>query len=296
MKITRFLLGMFCAAAVISSCSKAEKVTKEAETHPMTITLNIDEALTKVDIAHSGSKYTPTWKAGDAISVISIIDYGEEGYNDKFELVSGAGTKTGVFYCATSHIPSTGTVDPRVLYPYSDVIQPADWLERSIANQGTGSLENLGNYALLYARMYYIDGVFDRYFVSESPGFQTFFLKMPAGLQLVGNSTGTVSVDIVLSALGETKVYSERWDSITLRSATSNEGDITLSGVTLTDGKLASDTYISVSTNNKSGETYAVTVKQGASSVTYNLTHSDYSYNGRLYNLSQTQFTPVQNF
>ena len=30
MKFTRFLLGICCAAAVISSCSKAEKVSKEA--------------------------------------------------------------------------------------------------------------------------------------------------------------------------------------------------------------------------------------------------------------------------
>lgn len=296
MKITRFLFGICCAAAVVSSCSKAEKASKEAETHPMTITLNLDEPSTKVDIAHSGTKYTPTWKEGDAISVISIITYGSEGYNDKFDLVSGAGTKTGVFYCATSHIPSSGEADPRVLYPYSDVIQSSSWLKRSIANQGTGSLDNLGNYALLYARMLFVDGVFDRFFTSETPRFSTFFLKMPAGLQLVGNSTGAASVDIVLSGSGETEVYSSRLDNIILRSASTDEGDITLSGVTLTDGKLTSDTYIALLMNSGSNRTFDISVKQGASSVTYNLTHSGYFSNGTLYNLSQTQFTPVQNF
>lgn len=296
MKITRFLLGICCAAAVISSCSKAERVTKEAQTHPMTITLNLDEALTKVDITHSGSKYTPVWKEGDAISVISVITYGSEGYNDKFELVSGAGTKTGVFECGESHIPSTGEVDARVLYPYSDVIQPTDWLERSIANQGTGSLENLGNYALLFARMRFKDGVFDGYYITEKPQYTMYFLKMPADLQLVGNSTGNASVDIVLSASGETKVYSRRWDSITLKSATSKEGSISLSGVPLIDGRLARDTYIAFWTNSGSDRTFDISVKQGASSVTYNLTHSGYFSNGTLYNLSQTQFTPVQNF
>lgn len=296
MKFTRFLLGICCAAAVISSCSKAEKVSKEAETHPMSITLNLDEPTTKVDIAYSGTKYTPTWKAGDAISVVSIITYDVEGYNDKFELVSGAGTKTGVFHCATSHIPTTGTARAKVLYPYSNVIQPTNWLERSIENQGTGSLDNLGNYALLYAGLRYEDGVFDGYYASESPRFQTFFLKMPAGLQLVGNSTGTITVDIDFSATGTTEVFTRRWDSITLNSGSSKTGTITLSGVTLTDGKLVSDTYFSVMSRNRSGETYAVTVKQGGSSVTYNLTHTAYSSNGNLYNLSQTQFTPVLDF
>ncbi|MBP5517362.1 MAG: hypothetical protein J6X91_01680 [Bacteroidales bacterium] len=296
MKFTRFLLGICCAAAVISSCSKAEKVSKEAETHPMSITLNLDEPTTKVDIAYSGTKYTPTWKAGDAISVVSIITYDVEGYNDKFELVSGAGTKTGVFHCATSHIPTTGTARAKVLYPYSNVIQPTNWLERSIENQGTGSLDNLGNYALLYAGLRYEDGVFDGYFASEKPQFQTFFFKLPAGLQLIGNSTGTITVDIELSATGTTEVFTRRWDSITLNSASSKVGTITLSGVTLTDGKLVSDTYFSVMSRNRSGETYAITVKQGGSSVTYDLTHTAYSSNGNVYKLSQTQFTPVLDF
>lgn len=81
-----------------------------------------------------------------------------------------------------------------------------------------------------------------------------------------------------------------------MNSGTSKTGDITLSGVTLTDGKLVSDTYFSVMSRNRSGETYAITVKQGASSVTYDLTHTAYSNNGNVYNLSQTQFTPVLDF
>ena len=37
MKITRLFLGICCAAAALAACSKAEKVTKEAPTRPMTI-------------------------------------------------------------------------------------------------------------------------------------------------------------------------------------------------------------------------------------------------------------------
>ena len=49
MKLTRFLLGICCAAAVLISCSKDEN-TKVEETSPVTITISTDDLATKTVI------------------------------------------------------------------------------------------------------------------------------------------------------------------------------------------------------------------------------------------------------
>lgn len=294
MKLTRFLLVICCAAAALTACSKAEKVTKEAPTHPMTITLNADEALTKMSVEYNvTNKYIHKWQTGDAISVLSIID--EVGYNDRFELVSGAGTSTGVFSCATSHIPTSGTTGVRFIYPYTDELQTAWWV-RNIQNQGNGSLANLGNYSLFFAHAIYTDGSFDYYRSDGKPMLQVLFFKFPAGLQLVGNSSGSHNVDIELSGTGTTEISYEVLNHKNLNTATSHEGNINLTGVALSDGKLVSETYIALLTNGKSNPTFSLSVKEGSSSVSYDLVHSGYLSKGTVYKFSQTQFTPVQNF
>jgi hypothetical protein len=295
MKLTRLFLGICCAAAALISCSKAEKVTKEAPTRPMTITLSTDEASTKISVDYNGTDtYTHKWQSGDAISVRTIID--GVGYNDKFELVSGAGTNTGVFSCATSHIPASGVARPTFFYPYTAEKSGTGWWKRSIENQGNGSLANLGKYDMLYAEAIYTDGVFDRYPSGGTPFLQVFFLKLPAGLQLVGNSSGSHSVDIELSGTGETEVVIEFLNNVNLNTATTNTGTIKLTGVALSDGKLVSDTYIAGHTNYGSDRTFSLSVKEGSSNVSYDLTRSGWLEDGTVYKLSQTQFTPVKNF
>ena len=295
MKLTRLFLGICCAAAALAACSKAEKVTKEAPTRPMTITLSTDEPSTKISVDYNGTnKYTHKWQTGDALSVLIVVD--GTGYNDKFELVSGAGTNTGVFSCATSHIPALGNIDVTYIYPYTTEKDGDSWWKRSIENQGNGSLANLCKYDMLAARAAYTDGVYSYYMSGGTPDFQVFFLKLPAGLQLVGNSTGNHSVDIELSGTGATDINIDFLNHINLKTATTNTGTIKLTSVALSDGKLVSDTYIACGTNYGSDRTFSLSVKEGSSSVRYDLTHPGRLYVGNVYKLSQTHFSPVKNF
>ena len=149
---------------------------------------------------------------------------------------------------------------------------------------------------MLYAEAIYTDGVFDRYPSGGTPYLQVFFLKLPAGLQLVGNSTGNHSVDIELSGTGATDINIDFLNHINLKTATTNTGTIKLTSVALSDGKLVSDTYIACGTNYGSDRTFSLSVKEGSSSVRYDLTHPGRLYVGNVYKLSQTHFSPVKNF
>ena len=297
MKITRFLLGICCAAAALISCSKADS-PKVEETHPMSFTISTDDVPTKTTITYDGSSYSHTWKAGDAFSVISIVTAESEYYMDKFVLTSGAGTKTGTFSCATSHIPTSGDRQPTLIYPYTDVKNSFGWWVRSLENQGNGSLANLGDYALIYAKPYFKDGEFSHWPSGGRPDFQVAFFKLPAGLQIVGNSSGSHSVDIVLSGSGSTEVMNEFLNSETKNTATTNTGDISLTGVSITDGKLVQDTYIAFCCRFSSLSSYdfVITVKEGTNSVSYSLNRTSNMSEGKVYNLKQSHFTPVQNF
>ena len=297
MKITRFLLGICCAGAALISCSKADS-PKVEETHPMSFTISTDDVPTKTTITYDGSSYSHTWKSGDAFSVISIVSE-TESYMDKFVLTSGAGTKTGTFSCATSHIPTTGSKQPTLVYPYTSVKSSNGlWWVRSLANQGNGSLANLGDYAMIYAKPYFVDGEFSHWPSGGRPSLQVAFFKLPAGLQIVGNASGNHSVDIVLSGSGSTEIKNELLNNVTLNTATTNTGDINLTGVSITDGKLVQDTYIAFCCpfSALSSYDFVITVKEGTNSVSYSLNRTSHMSEGKVYNLKQSHFTPVQNF
>ena len=293
MKFTRFLLGICCAAAALISCSKADS-PKVEETHPMSFTISTDDVHTKTTIAYDGTSYSHTWKSGDAFSILYYVDE-TEYYNDKFILTSGAGTKTGTFSCATSHIPTSGVAYVRLIYPYTEATYYNSWV-RSLANQGNGSLANLGDFDLIFARAEFNNGLFSMWL--DAPCNQVAFFKLPAGLQIVGNSSGSHSVDIVLSGKDPTKVRNEFRNHMYLNQAAVPEGDINLTGVSITDGKLVQDTYISFAGNFASVSSYdfVITVKEGANSVSYTLNRTSNMYEGIVYKLKQEHFTPVQDF
>jgi len=80
-------------------------------------------------------------------------------------------------------------------------------------------------------------------------------------------------------------------------SGNSASGSINLTGVALTDGKLAKDTYMYVRASSDPGSTFTLEVKEGSNSVSYTLTSgSSRKSTGGMYKLNQSNFTPVQNF
>ena len=176
MKLTRILLSICCAAAVLTACSKADNKAKVAKTHPVTITVDLDNALTKTTLSYDSEnhKWIQNWKDGDAISVI-YADGSNNTVNEKFVLVSGAGTKTGVFHCDASSIPTSGTTYVLGIYPYSNLTH-FSWIKFDYQNQGDGSKDNLGKYIIMYSQMKFIDGNFDSF--RYSPEYVSFILKL----------------------------------------------------------------------------------------------------------------------
>ena len=299
MKLIRLFLGICCAVAVLSACSKEDNAKVE-ETGPATITISTDDLATKTVIGRDdeSGKYTHTWKDGDALSCI-IVNSSSDYYLDKFVLVSGAGTKSGTFACSSSHINASGYTYPIIIYPYTEE-ESSGWYTWSWENQEGGSLENLSKYIMLYARASFEDRVFKGWYTpSEKPSFiaDSYFLKFPEGLQIVGNASGNHTVDLTFSASGSSYVRIRQQYSKTSYSSNSVNGSIKLTGVALVDGKLAKDTYMYVKTNTNPGSTYTLEVKEGSNSVSYTLTSgSNYKSTGRMYKLNQSNFTPVQNF
>lgn len=299
MKLTRFIFGLCCAAAALVSCSK-EDISKAEETSPVTITISTDDLATKTVIGRDdeSGKYTHTWKEGDALSCI-IVNSSTDYYLDKFVLVSGAGTKTGTFKCEASHINKTGYTYPIIIYPYTDQ-EAGGWYLWSWENQVGGSLENLSKYVVLYARASFQDKVFKGWYgMDGKPAFlaDSYFLKFPQGLQIVGNAPGNHTVDLTFSASGSSSVFNAQYYNKKAYQGNRVTGSIKLTGVALTDGRLAKDTYMYVRASTDPGYTFTLEVEEGSNSVSYTLTSgSSYKSTGGVYKFAQANFTPVLNF
>lgn len=243
---TRFLfLGLCCALAAISCTSIDDSASA---TKPLTITLTKDDSATKTTFAADGTGLTRVWKEGDAVSVLYIVKETDspseaEYYNEKFVLSAGAGTTKGTFTCASSHIPTTGTANVQILYPYTEDSSVYSFcLTRSLANQGNGSLDNLGNYDWMYAKGTFTEGVFSATSPLES---QVSFLKIPQGTQLINvdatniNLTLSVASDYLSTSI-HNSVIKYDWSAIT-------PGSVTLTGIALSEKKTVSDIYIAIS-------------------------------------------------
>lgn len=239
---TRFLfLGLCCALAAISCTSIDDSASA---TKPLTITLTKDDSTTKTTFATDGTGLTRVWKEGDAVSVLYIVS-DTEYYNEKFILSAGAGTTKGTFICASSHIPTTGTANVEILYPYTEDSSVYSYcLTRSLANQGNGSLDNLGNYDWMYAKGTFTDGVFSATSTLES---EVSFLKIPKGTKLYGSEDDATSVNLILSEANSYLSTSIHNSNITYDWSTITGGSVTLTGIALSEKKTVSDIYIAIS-------------------------------------------------
>ena len=239
---TRFLfLGLCCALAAISCTSIDDSASA---TKPLTITLTKDDSTTKTTFATDGTGLTRVWKEGDAVSVLYIVS-DTEYYNEKFILSAGAGTTKGTFICASSHIPTTGTANVEILYPYTEDSSVYSYcLTRSLANQGNGSLDNLGNYDWMYAKGTFTDGVFSATSTLES---EVSFLKIPKGTKLYGSEDDATSVNLILSEANSYLSTSIHNSNKTYDWSTITGGSVTLTGIALSEKKTVSDIYIAIS-------------------------------------------------
>ena len=246
---TRFLfLGLCCTLAAISCTSIDDSANA---TKPLTITLSKDDITTKTSFATDGygTGLTRVWKEGDAVSVIYIVKEAAESpseaeyYNEKFVLSAGAGTTKGTFTCASSHIPTTGTANVQILYPYTNDSNVFDYyLTRSLANQGNGSLDNLGNYDWMYVKGTFTEGVFSAASPLES---QVSFLKIPQGTQLI--DVDATNINLTLSVASNYLSTTIHNSVIKYDQSTISEGAVTLTGIALSEKKTVSDIYIAIS-------------------------------------------------
>jgi hypothetical protein len=125
----------------------------------------------------------------------------------------------------------------------------------------------------------------------------SYFLKFPQGSQIVGNAPGNHTVDLTFSASGSSTVKNRQQYAKNYYSGTSVDGSIKLTGVALTDGKLAKDTYMYVRASREPGSTFTLEVKEGTNSVSYTLTSgSSHKSTGGVYKLNQSNFTPILDF
>ena len=234
MKISKILLSMCCVAA-FTACSNDDDVALPIAEQPHEMSFTVGSgADTRTTLDADGDKLTRVWKSGDKISVIYRI--GEENHHEIFTLTDGAGTTSGTFYNATSMIPTTGTQYVHLQTPAGNV--DGNWVKTSIATQGDGSISSLGDYDILVGWNWAItDGVWP----SKSLEVATSYLHIPTGLTLINNATGEKTISkLVLSGTNVSNVYSRSFSG----QGNSEEGDISLSNISLKDGQLTSDLYI----------------------------------------------------
>ena len=239
---TRFLFLVLCCALAAISCTSIDD--SASATKPLTITLSKDDSTTKTTFATDGTGLTRVWKEGDAVSVLYIVSE-TKYYNEKFVLSAGAGTTKGTFMCASSHIPTTGTANVQILYPYTEDSSVYDYcLTRSIANQGNGSLDNLGNYDWMYAKGTFTDGVFSATSTLES---EVSFLKIPKGTKLYNDGDDATTINLTLSEANNYLSTSIHNSKISYDWSTISGGSVTLTGIALSEKKTVSDIYIAIS-------------------------------------------------
>lgn len=293
MKKSIIIIGIIACAALMVSCNKTDKAPQSKQQgHPMTLTLSIEDVSTKTTLSVDAGVYHRVWKAGDNISVI----YSVAGVpkNERFTLTDGAGTATGTFACPNSEL--TGTqYDIHFLYPYTSQEWSSSWWKVDISEQYYGVIDYgyLGGYDIMWGYGYYKD---DAFTMTSPLTSMVYYLHIPKSTTIVSGSSGDLTVSLTLAADGSTELHNERLVSKTLSSTSHNEGNIVLKWVDLTDGALQNDVYIATMSDNVANETFTLTVKDDSSNqCTYNIGRGadKYLYNGQVYHLSQTNFTPT---
>lgn len=238
--ISKILFGVCCMAA-FTACSNDDEVRLAAEQpHEMTLSVNTGAADTRTELSvpEDGLGLKRVWKEGDKISVIFQKEVGGEmqDFNEIFTLTGGAGTTSGKFYKADSQLPTTGTQTFHLQFPAGTTNGVG--VKTSISTQADGSLATVGDYDVMVAWSQAItDGTWSGITLSSVSSF----LHIPTGVKLLEGASGDQTVSkLVMSGTNIATDYKRDFSG----KAVSSNGDITLSNITLKDGKPANDIYI----------------------------------------------------
>ncbi|MGP1477187.1 MAG: hypothetical protein ACTTJK_06965 [Phocaeicola sp.] len=280
--IGKILFGVCCMTA-FTACSNDDEVRLAAEQpHEMTLSVNTGaDTRTELSVSEVGSGLKRVWKAGDQISVIFQKEVGGEmqGFNEIFTLISGAGTTSGKFYKADSQLPTTGTQTFHLQFPAGTT--KGMWVDTSISTQTDGSLATVGDYDVMTAwRENITDGTWD----SVTLDGVSSFLHIPTGVKLLEGASGEQTVSkLVMSGTNIANTICRNFDG----RGSSGDGNITLSNITLKDGKPASDIYIAfMSGDGGDLEDVKLTLTIGGNDYVVELNDHDTIYDGRVYHLA----------
>lgn len=198
MKINRFFLAAF--ALLAASCNNDKMIEDTPEAKPLTITVTLpDEApATRITYDLVDGIYKGVWNDGDALSVVYKI--GDQVYNDKFELASKSEDgRTAKFTApATTQLPADGTATVGVYYPYRPIDESYSHPVFSMTNNAfrvtSDDLAGIGNYCVLYATNLTVTN--RQMPLINLSNVATSFLRLPQGLQIFSNHTGTVKISM----------------------------------------------------------------------------------------------------
>ena len=198
MKINRFFLAIF--ALLAASCNNDKMIEDTPEAKPLTITVALPDEAPATRITYdldADGIYKGVWNDGDALSVVYKI--GDQVYNDKFELASKSEDgRTAKFTApATTQLPADDTATVGVYYPY----RPSDpgysnhptIVMTNNFNVTSDNLAGIGNYCILYATNLTVTN--RQMPLINLSNVATSFLRLPQGLQIFNNHTGTVKIN-----------------------------------------------------------------------------------------------------
>ncbi len=198
MKINKLFFAAL--ALMAASCTNHNLIDDVTEAKPLTITVTLPDEAPATRITYDfdvlNGVYKGVWNDGDALSVVYKI--GGQVYNDKFELATkSADGRTATFTApATTQLPATGTATVGVFYPYRQS-------NESYSNHPTicmlnnydvtsDNLAGMGNYCILYATNLTVTN--RQIPLINLSNVATSFLRLPQGLQIFNNHTGTAEI------------------------------------------------------------------------------------------------------
>lgn len=287
--ISKILFGVCCMAA-FTACSNDDEVRIAAsQPHEMTLSVSTGtDTRTELSVPEDGLGLKRVWKEGDKISVIFQKEVGGEmqDFNEIFTLTGGAGTTSGKFYKADSQLPTTGTQTFHLQFPAGTT--NGKWVETFIFTQADGRLATVGDYDVMTAQRQAItDGTWSGITLSSLSSF----LHIPTGVKLLEGASGDQTVSkLVMSGTNIANEMDRHFNGMGNR----DDGDITLSNITLKDGKPANDIYIAF-IRGAGGEPKDVklTLTIGGNDYVLELNDHGTINDGRVYHLADSSIKTV---
>ena len=265
------------AAGTLASCqndSESGAVTSETTgTHYVSFEIDCEDLATEegtraVMDYDSKQGMVMKWQDGDAIGVRLKNGGSIEKFTIKKNSISADGKKA-IFENAASSLPTTGTKDLYMAFPYQSSFS-YDYSSQS------GTLADLKNRVLMWGNATISDGKIKAQRLVNTAAI----VRIPKGEQLLRGISGTNKATIELES-------SSLINRLNIGKP-NGFGKITVSGIAMTNGKTTDDIYIAVPCNTMASLT--VTVKYGGEIAADQFLINSSSPTGRLFTL---RFRPL---